>query len=94
MVLQFVENVIKIDKRQEYIEAVKRFVEDSRNNDPGCLWMEVYANPERQDHVFIISKWEKKEDMDRALADGAFTRHLHELAPAFLSNKDTILELL
>jgi quinol monooxygenase YgiN len=60
MVLQFVENVIKTDRRQEYIEAAKRFVEDSKKNDPGCLWAEVYANPEQQDHVFIISKWEKE----------------------------------
>jgi quinol monooxygenase YgiN len=94
MVMQCVENIIKVDMRQAYIEAAKRFTEDSRDNDPGCLWAEVYANPEQRDHIFIVSKWQKKEDMDRALATGAFTRHVQELHPAFLSNRDTILELL
>lgn len=83
MYIQSVDNQIKEEMKSEYICAAKEFARDSMANDEGCLGMEVLEDIQRPDHIFIVSRWKTKENMENAKA---FLHHKGNLKPAFCGN--------
>ncbi len=93
MIVQIVDNEIKVEKKSEYLLAAGDFARDSERNDPGCLGAAVYTDVDRENHVYIVQKWESREAMEAAVADGAFGRHVDRLSGAFVTNSTRLLEL-
>lgn len=92
MIVQIVDNEIKVEKKSEYLLAAAAFAKDSELNDAGCLGAEVFTDVEREDHVYIVQKWESLEAMEKAVADGAFGRHVASLSAAFVTNSTQLLK--
>ena len=55
MILQIVDNTIRPELAQNYLDAAKAFASDSSANDAGCLKMEVLLCQEKPCHVYIVS---------------------------------------
>lgn len=91
MILQIVDNYIRKDMKDEYLKAAIAFANDSEKNDKGCLGVDVYCQADDDSHVFIISKWKNKDDMNNS---STFLKHKANLKPAFISNTTTILNLI
>ena len=88
MILQIVDNTIRPELAQNYLNAAKTFAKDSSANDGGCLKMEVFLRQEQPDHVYIVSAWESAAAMQ---ASTTFLQYKAQLKPAFLGNETTIL---
>lgn len=89
MLLQVVENRIRADRFEEYIEAAQAFADDAAANDAGCLGMHVLCAPCDRDRVWIVSRWADASSME---ASQAFLRHKASLKPAFLGNETMLWE--
>lgn len=88
MYIQSVDNQINEEMKAEYIRAAKEFALDSMANDEGCLGVEVLEDMQRPDHIFIVSRWETRKNMENAKA---FLRHKADLKPAFCGNVTTVM---
>ena len=88
MILQIVDNTIRPELAQNYLDAAKAFASDSSANDAGCLKMEVLLCQEKPCHVYIVSSWESEATIQ---ASTTFLKYKAKLKPAFLGNETTIL---
>ena len=59
MVLVITDNRVK--DREAYLPLAKAFAADG-SNDKGCHEMNVYVDPEVENRVVFVSKWDAKED--------------------------------
>lgn len=82
----------KVKDREAYLSLATAFAEDGAR-DKGCYEMQVYADPEVNDRVVFVSKWESKEDFLAHVQGPAFAKHIPGMGPYYISGVDTFLEL-
>ncbi len=90
MVLVITKNRVK--DREGYLPLAKAFAADAAQ-DRGCRMMDVCVEPETEDEVVFVSKWEAKEDFQAHIQGEAFRKHIPGMAPYYESGTDTIFEI-
>lgn len=78
---------------EAYVPVAKAFAADAVANDKGCISMEVLVDPEIPGRVVYLSHFETKEDFDAHAMGPTFQKHLPNMAPYFISAKDTFFEV-
>lgn len=89
MVLVITDNRVK--DRDAYLPLAKAFAADGAN-DKGCHEMNVYVDPEVENRVVFVSKWDARR-FSCACAGESFAKHIPGMAPYYESGTDTFLEL-
>lgn len=84
------DNTVK--ERETYLPLAKAFAADATQNDKGCHGMEVLVDPEKEDRVVFISKWDSKEDFLAHVQGATFAKHIPGMGPYYVSGTDTFLE--
>ena len=84
------DNTVK--ERETYLPLAKAFAADAAQNDKGCHEMEVLVDPEREDHIIFISKWDSKDDFLAHVQGPTFAKHIPGMGKYYISGTDTFLE--
>jgi quinol monooxygenase YgiN len=72
-------NVIKADKTEEYIALAKNLVQETVQNDAGCIRYELFQDLSNPQILTMIEEWEDQDALDRHTA----AKHFQEIVPRF-----------
>lgn len=72
-------SVIKGDKVEQYIALAKKLVQETVQNDAGCIHYELFQDLSNPQILTIIEEWEDKDALDRHTA----AKHFKEIVPLF-----------
>lgn len=70
-------NYVKEDKIDDFISLVTKLVEETNQNDEGCIHYELFQDIKNPSILTIIEEWENKE----ALAQHMAAKHFQEIVP-------------
>lgn len=70
-------NYIKSDKIEQFIELATKLVQETNNNDSGCIHYELFQDLTNPTILTIIEEWENKESLDRHMT----AKHFTEIVP-------------
>lgn len=90
MILVITKNTVK--NREAYLPLAKAFAADAAY-DRGCRMMEVCVDPETENEVVFVSKWETKEDFQAHIQGESFRKHIPGMGPYYVAGTDTVLEI-
>jgi len=79
MIKVVAKNFIKTDKVDEFITQAKKLVQETKQNDAGCVHYELYQDLSNPQLLTIIEEWENKE----MLAQHVAAKHFKEAAVTF-----------
>lgn len=66
-------NFIKADKVDEFITLAKKLVQETNQNDAGCISYELYQDVSNTQILTIIEQWENKEALEQHMKAKHFT---------------------
>jgi quinol monooxygenase YgiN len=72
-------NCIKADKVERFIALAKKLVQETLQNDAGCIRYELFQDLSNPQILTIIEEWEDQDALDRHTA----TKHFKEIVPLF-----------
>jgi len=70
-------NYVKADKVSEFILLVTKLVQETNQNDAGCIHYELFQDVKDPQILTIIEEWESKE----ALGQHMNAKHFKEIVP-------------
>ncbi|PJJ27254.1 putative quinol monooxygenase [Lacrimispora celerecrescens] len=72
MIKVVAENFIKSEKVEEFIVLAKQLVQDTRQNDAGCIRYELLQDIKDQQLLTILEEWEDQEALNKHMAPKHF----------------------
>lgn len=90
MIVVITKNTVR--EREKYLPLAKAFSEDAKH-DKGCHGMEVCVDPEAEDCVVFISKWDSKEDFQNHVQGTSFAKHIPGMGQYYVAGTDKFLEI-
>lgn len=72
MVRVVAKNYIKADKVEEFITLAKNLVQETIQNDMGCISYELYQDLSNPRILTMIEEWENKEALEQHMASKHF----------------------
>lgn len=79
MIKVVAKNFVKTDKVDEFVAQAKKLVQETNQNDAGCISYELYQDMSNPQILTIIEQWENKE----VLAQHMAAKHFKEASVAF-----------
>lgn len=72
-------NFIKAEKVEEFISLTKQLVQDTRQNDSGCIRYELLQDIKNPQLLTIFEEWEDQESLDKHIK----AKHFKEATALF-----------
>lgn len=79
MIKVIAKNFIKTDKVEEFITQAKKLVQETKQNDVGCIAYELYQDFSNPQVLTIVEEWENKEMLAQHMA----AKHFIEASALF-----------
>jgi quinol monooxygenase YgiN len=79
MIKVVAKSLIKADKVEQYIALTKKLVQETVQNDAGCIHYELFQDLSNPQILTIIEEWEDQDALDRHTA----ARHFKETVSLF-----------
>ncbi len=79
MIKVVAKNIIKEEKVSEFIALAKKLVQETVQNDAGCIHYELYQDMSNPQVLTIIEEWENKEALNQHMA----AKHFKEATSQF-----------
>jgi len=70
-------NYVKLDKVNDFIKLVTKLVQETNQNDKGCIHYELFQDIKDPQILTIIEEWESKESLDQHM----IAKHFKEIVP-------------
>lgn len=79
MIKVVAKNIIKAEKVDEFITLAQKLVQETNQNDAGCISYELYQDIANPQILTIIEEWENKDALEQHMA----AQHFKEASALF-----------
>ncbi len=79
MIKVVAKSLIKADKVEQYVSLAKKLVQETVQNDAGCIHYELFQDLSNPQILTMIEEWEDQNALDRHTA----AKHFKEIVPFF-----------
>ncbi len=79
MIKVVAKNFIKADKVDAFITGAKKLVQDTRQNDAGCIRYELVQDIENPQVLTFLEEWADQESLDKHIG----AKHFKDASPLF-----------